>query len=89
MSMISALYLLVGRFGNTTLLDFDQTCEALGLTKSWGYKLSSAGTFPVPLRKVGTKMYADIRDVASYLDSERDRAEAEFKRSREGLRPGR
>ncbi|MCP3018016.1 hypothetical protein [Cupriavidus basilensis] len=82
MSMVSALYLLVGRFGNATLLDFDQACEALALTKSWGYKLSSAGTFPVPLRKVGNKMYADIRDVASHLDTERDKAEAEFRRSR-------
>lgn len=82
MSAISSLYLLVGKFGNATLLDFDQVCEALAMTKSWGYKLSSAGTFPVPLRKVGNKMYADIRDVAAHLDAEREKAEAEFLRSR-------
>ncbi len=48
-------------------LDLDNLAEALGISKSTIYNQMSAGTFPVPTYLDG-KRYADVRDVATYLD---------------------
>lgn len=54
-------------------LDLDDLAEALGVSKSTIYNQMSAGTFPVPTYLDG-KRYADVRDVATYLDERRKEA---------------
>ena len=48
--------------------------EQLGLSEGTVRNQISAGTFPVPTYLDGGKRWADIRDVAAYLDQCRERA---------------
>ncbi|MEM5435224.1 hypothetical protein [Paraburkholderia diazotrophica] len=65
----SSLFPLLGRFDCAVLLSLDQVCDAIGYRKSTAYAASSAGTFPIPMRRCGKRLYADVRDVASHLDA--------------------
>lgn len=55
-------------------LTLDQLAEVLGMAKNTIYNQTSAGTFPIPTYIDGNKRFADYRDVATYLDSCRERA---------------
>lgn len=55
-------------------LNVEQLSEVLGLAAGSIYNQVSAGRFPVPTYVDGKQRWADYRDVASYLDSCRDRA---------------
>lgn len=56
-------------------LDLDDLADALSISKSTIYNQMSAGTFPVKTYLDG-KRYADVRDVAEYLDERRKEAAA-------------
>lgn len=56
-------------------LDLDDLADALSISKSTIYNQMSAGTFPVKTYLDG-KRYADVRDVAEYLDERRKEATA-------------
>lgn len=71
MSLLSQA-IIAERYG--LRLSLDQLAEALDMSKNTIYNQVSAGTFPVPTYVDGKKRYADYRDVASYLDSCRERA---------------
>ena len=70
--MKSSLYLLIGQFDNKAVLTLPEICLATGYCLQTSYNEISKGTFPIPLRKQGKKWIGDIRDVAEWLDRQRD-----------------
>lgn len=77
---MNTTFLLMARLDGRMLLSLDEVCEAIGYAKQTAYNEISAGQFPVPMQKRAGKWVADIRDVAAYLDSEREKALAEHAR---------
>jgi predicted DNA-binding transcriptional regulator AlpA len=71
MSLLSQA-IIAERYG--LRLTLDQLAQALCMAKNTIYNQVSAGTFPVPTNIDGNKRFADYRDVATYLDSCRERA---------------
>jgi hypothetical protein len=55
-------------------LTVEQLGQALDLARNTIYNQVAAGTFAVPTYVDGGKRFADVRDVASYLDACRERA---------------
>jgi hypothetical protein len=55
-------------------LTLDQLADALDRSKNTIYNQVSKGTFEVPTYVDGGKRFADVRDVATYLDACRGRA---------------
>jgi hypothetical protein len=55
-------------------LNFDQVAEALGTTKNALHIMSSKGLLTLPTYLDNGKRWADVRDVASYLDAKRAEA---------------
>lgn len=51
---------------NKPRLSLREVCEAIGMSLKTAYNQRSANTFPIPMS--GDPLYADIRDVAAYLD---------------------
>ncbi|WP_042299017.1 helix-turn-helix transcriptional regulator [Paraburkholderia kururiensis] len=74
--MVNALFLLMGRFDCRPMLTLDEVCEAVGYEKNTAYNDLSNGLFPIPLRKQGKRLFADVRDVAEYLDAMREKVKA-------------
>jgi len=79
--MKSCLFILAARYDGRMLLTLDDVCDAIGAKKRTAYNQLSAGTFPVPMRKEGKNLICDIRDVAEYLDSQREAARKEHQLS--------
>lgn len=75
--MKSCLFLLAAQFDGRMLLSLDEVCEAIGVQKQTAYNRLSSGAFPIPMRKEGRNLVADIRDVADYLDEQRAAARQE------------
>ncbi|MES2007968.1 MAG: hypothetical protein V4468_03645 [Pseudomonadota bacterium] len=75
--MKSCLFILAARYDGRVLLNLDDVCDALGTKKQTAYNQLSAGMFPVPMRKEGKNLVCDIRDVAKYLDEQREAAQRE------------
>lgn len=65
--MLMAIY-------NKPRLNFEETCNALGIALATGYSQRSRGTFPVPMAGKGPNLSADIRDVALAIDRIRETA---------------
>ena len=57
-------------------LTMDELAAELGWARNTVYNQVSAGTFPVATYVDGGRRWADVRDVASYLDACRARAKA-------------
>lgn len=57
-------------------LNLEQLAEVLDSSVNTFYNQLAAGTFPIPTYKEGTKRFADVRDVATYLDERREEAKA-------------
>ncbi|CAG2136094.1 helix-turn-helix transcriptional regulator [Cupriavidus numazuensis] len=76
--MKSCLFLLAFQFDGRVLLNLDEVCGAIGVEKQTAYNRLSAGTFPIPMRKEGRALIADIRDIAEYLDAQRAAAREEY-----------
>lgn len=66
---MNSTYMLLGLYG-TPRLTFEQTCDAIGISKATGYTWRSIGKFPVHM--TSNPLTADVRDVAEYLDKLRD-----------------
>lgn len=71
---MNSLFWVMGLSGGRLVLDIDELADALGLAKQTVYNQLSDGTLPIPTRKQRKRIFADARDVAEYLDSERDKA---------------
>ncbi|UXC37324.1 helix-turn-helix transcriptional regulator [Cupriavidus gilardii] len=76
--MNSCLLILAARFEGRVLLRLDDVCDVLGIQKQTAYNQLSAGTFPIVMRKEGKALVCDIRDLAEYLDRQRDAARDGF-----------
>lgn len=66
---MNSTYMLLGLYGKPRLT-FEQTCDAIGISKATGYTWRSVGKFPVTMSR--NPLTADVRDVAEYLDSIRE-----------------
>lgn len=77
--MASSMFFLAAQFDGRVVLTLEEACAAIGIATKTGYNLLSAGNFPLPHRKTGKRVLIDVRDVAEYLDRERDAARATFR----------
>jgi hypothetical protein len=76
---VKAFLYLMGKYDSLTVT-LPQTCNELGLAQRTAYNQISAGTFPIPLRKVGKSHIIDIRDLGDHLDQLRQDARELFDR---------
>ena len=53
-------------------LSFQETCEAIGISKQAGYNARSQKCFPIPMLEAPLR--ASIQDVAEYIDQQREQA---------------
>jgi hypothetical protein len=74
---MKAFLYLMGKYDSLTVT-LPQTCNELGLVLGTAYNQISAGTFPIPLRKVGKNHIIDIRDLGDHLDQLRQEARELF-----------
>lgn len=70
--MKSSLFLLLGQFDGKTVLTLPEICDATTYEMQTAYNEISRGVFSIPIRKQGKKWVGDIRDVADWLDRQRD-----------------
>lgn len=49
-------------------LRLEEICAEIDIAVSTARNKMSAGTFPIPTRKSGKHVIADVRDVGQYLD---------------------
>lgn len=55
-------------------LRLDELCAEIDIAVGTARNQLSAGTFPIPTRKPGKHVIADVRDVGKYLDECRARS---------------
>jgi len=68
---MNTAYMLLALY-EKPFLSFQETCEAIGISRQSGYNARSQGTFPVPMLE--NPLRASIQDVADYIDKQRDLA---------------
>jgi hypothetical protein len=73
---MNTTFLLMAGCDGRMHLSIGELCDAIGYAKQTAYNEISAGRFPIPMQKRAGKLMADIRDVAEYLDREREQARA-------------
>ena len=56
------------------VMRMDEVCHEIGIELGTARNKLSAGTFPIPTRKQGKFVIADVRDVGKYLDDQRELA---------------
>lgn len=56
------------------VMSLDEVCHEIGAEFGTVRNEMSAGTFPIPTRKEGKHVVADVRDVGRFLDEQRDQA---------------
>jgi phage terminase Nu1 subunit (DNA packaging protein) len=59
-----------------------ELADFMGVSLHRAQNMKSAGELPVPVYKEGRNVYADLRDVAAYLDSMRESAKIEYEATR-------
>jgi predicted site-specific integrase-resolvase len=74
---MKAFLYLMGKYDSLTVT-LKQSCEELGLAMGTAYNQISAGTFPLPTRKVGKHFIIDVRDLGDHLDELREEARKAF-----------
>lgn len=79
----SSLFLLAAQFDARVLLSLEEACGVMGISIKTGYNWISMGAFPLPIVKRGNRVMIDIRDLAEYLDKERESARVEYDKDRE------
>lgn len=62
---MNTTYLLLSIY-NKPMLNLDEVCDVVGVTKETAYVQRSNGSFPIQM--TGKPLRADIRDVAMYMD---------------------
>lgn len=73
---MNALFWVMGRVDGRLVLNIEEVADTIGLAVQTIHNQQSEGTFPIPMRKQGKRWFADARDVAEYLDSQRAMARA-------------
>lgn len=58
------------KYGKLTLT-LAEAAPELGIEVATAHNQISAGTFPIPTRKLGKNRVIDIRDLADYVDQQR------------------
>lgn len=53
-------------------LNFQETCEAIGIKLKTGYNMRSERMFPIPMLE--SPLRASVQDVAEYIDLMREQA---------------
>lgn len=66
------------------IMRLDEVCFEIGAEIGSTRNRMSAGTFPIPTRKEGKFIVADVRDVGAYLDKCRDEAARQLVARRQG-----
>ncbi|OCS50807.1 helix-turn-helix transcriptional regulator [Ralstonia pickettii] len=84
--MKSCLLLLAAQFDGRVLLTLEEVCDAIAIQKQTAYNRLSMGSFPIPMRKEGRNLVGDIRDVADYLDAQREAARQEHEKMKNLIR---
>lgn len=56
------------------VMTLSEVCDEISIVSGTAHNMLSAGTFPIPTRKEGRNRVADVRDVAEYLDKQRERS---------------
>jgi predicted site-specific integrase-resolvase len=74
MAAMSASMFLALKY-NRMFLRLDEICAEIDIAVQTARNKMSAGTFPIPTRKEGKHVIADIRDVGDYIDSLRATAQ--------------
>lgn len=65
------------KFGKLVITLADAAAE-LGMEVTTAHNQIGAGTFPLPSRKLGKNRVVDVRDLAEYVDKQRDMARQIF-----------
>lgn len=60
------------------ILTLAEACEELGMALGTAHNKIGRGTFPVPSRIAGKSRVVDVRDLAEYIDREREHARQAF-----------
>ncbi|MEQ0775944.1 hypothetical protein ABLT15_26925 [Paraburkholderia tropica] len=71
---MNALFWVMGRVDGRLVLNIEEVADTIGLAVQTIHNQQSEGTFPIPMRKQGKRWFADARDVAEYLDTQRELA---------------
>ncbi len=58
-------------------LSFEETCEAIGISKRSGYNMRYQKTFPIPL--LDSPLRASVQDVAAHIDQQCELAREKMK----------
>ena len=74
---MKAYLYLYDKYSKLTLT-LPEVCEELSLAVGTAHNMLSLKRFPIPMRKVGRNLIADIRDVGEYFDRERQLAREAF-----------
>lgn len=69
---MTTLELLLQRY--SPLLTLEQLGEVLSMSPGSLRNAISAGEFHIPTSRIGKRRYADVRDVAAFLDAQRTKA---------------
>lgn len=62
------------------ILTLTEVAAELGMEVGTAHNQIGAGTFPIPTRKMGKNRVADLRDLAKYIDQQREQSNQIFKR---------
>jgi len=57
-------------FGNKKLLDADEVADLIARSYQAQANLRNRGSFPIPVKKVGGRVYMSIYDIATFLAGE-------------------
>lgn len=61
------------------ILTLAEVATELGMEVGTAHNKISAGTFPIPTTKRGKNRVADLRDLAEYIDNQREQSKLAFK----------
>jgi len=54
------------------ILNFQETCKAMGISTQSGYNMRAQNIFPIPLME--GPLRASVQDIATYIDQQREQA---------------
>jgi len=74
---VKAYLYLYDKYEKLTLT-LPEVCQELSLAVGTAHNMISMKKFPIPTRKVGRNLIADIRDLGEYFDRERQQAREAF-----------
>lgn len=75
--------MLAAQFDARVLLTLEEACGAMGVSVRTGYGWMQTNSFPMPFHKQGNRIMIDIRDLAEYLDREREHGRVAYEKKKE------